>query len=93
MTAFDEFTKQQLESWIEHCNKFFDDANVPLNEGVGGVLSVYGRLIKYAVMKNNEIAKLNEIIEELEKDKQFWKKAATKTNYFERLKDWENIGK
>jgi hypothetical protein len=65
MIAFDEFTKQELESWIEHCNKFFNFAKVPTND-VGGVLSVYGRLIEYATMKNNEIAELNGRIDELE---------------------------
>lgn len=65
MTDYTEFTKQELEQWVELCMEFFDDKKIPKTEG-GALLSVYGRLIKFSEVKGNELAFLRARAEELE---------------------------
>ena len=55
--TYDEFSKEDLVRWIESCMDFFDDNVTPKKEGVG-LYSVYGRLKKYAEIKEAELSAL-----------------------------------
>ncbi len=75
-TDYSEFEKQQLEDWLELCHEFLDGQNTPRNEGKGATFSVYGRLMKYATSKNNELASLRERAEKAEAERDAVKELA-----------------
>ena len=74
-TDYTEFEKQQLEDWLELCHEFLDGQNTPRDEGKGAVLTVYGRLVKYATNKNKELAALRERAEKAEAERDALKEA------------------
>jgi len=55
MSALDEFSREDLERWINACHEKFDELKVPTHEG--GLLSIYGRLCHYAE-NSNEAARI-----------------------------------
>jgi len=63
---YKDFTREEILSWVENCEIFFDENLVQDNE-FNARFSVYGRLIRYATKKNDELAALRERIEKLEK--------------------------
>jgi len=71
--SYEEFSKEDLIKWIELCQDFFD-GKVPDHEH-GALYSVYGRLIKFSEMKNNELAALTQRLEAAEAERDALKEA------------------
>lgn len=65
MKNYDDFSREELIGWIVSCDAFFDENHVDEKEGLG-ILSIYGRLIKFAESKNSELAALRARVEKLE---------------------------
>ena len=65
--SYEEFSKEDLINWIELCQDFFDGK--VLDHEHGALYSVYGRLIKFSEMKNNQLAALTQQTETAEAER------------------------
>ena len=65
--SYEEFSKEDLINWIELCQDFFDGK--VLDHEHGALYSVYGRLIKFSEMKNNQLAALTQQKEKAEAER------------------------